>query len=89
MTEAANIERQKRQQAEFVTDDEHRLLEIEDARLAIKFGDKNATPIRKTKRSARSSSRPASTTRSVAIPTRLKRFSGNSMRSTRLQRRGL
>jgi SOS response regulatory protein OraA/RecX len=40
MTEAANIERQKRQQAEFVTDDEHRLLEIEDARLAIKFGDK-------------------------------------------------
>jgi hypothetical protein len=40
MTEAANIERQKRRQAEFVTAEEQRLLEIEDMRLVIKFGDK-------------------------------------------------
>jgi hypothetical protein len=40
MTEAANIERQKRRQAEFVTDEEQRLLEIEDMRLVVKFGEK-------------------------------------------------
>jgi hypothetical protein len=40
MTEAANIERQKRRQAEFVTDEQQRLLEIEEMRLVIKFGDK-------------------------------------------------
>jgi hypothetical protein len=32
--------REKRQQAEFVTDEEQRLLEIEDMRLVVKFGDK-------------------------------------------------
>jgi hypothetical protein len=32
MTEAANIERQKRRQAEFVNDEQQRLLEIEDMR---------------------------------------------------------
>jgi hypothetical protein len=37
MTEAAN---QNRRQTEFVTDEEQRLLEIEDARLVVKFGDK-------------------------------------------------
>jgi hypothetical protein len=40
MTEAANIERQKRREAEFVTDEQQRLLEIEDMRLVVKFGDK-------------------------------------------------
>jgi hypothetical protein len=40
MTEAANIERQKRRQAEFVTDEQQRLLEIEDMRLVVKFGEK-------------------------------------------------
>jgi len=40
MTEAANIERQKRRQAEFVNDEQQRLLEIEDLRLVVKFGDK-------------------------------------------------
>jgi hypothetical protein len=40
MTEAANIERQKRRQAEFVNDEEQRLIEIEDLRLVVKFGDK-------------------------------------------------
>jgi hypothetical protein len=40
MTEAANIERQKRRQAEFVNDEQQRLLEIEDMRLVIKFGEK-------------------------------------------------
>ena len=40
MTEAANIERQKRRQAEFVNDEQQRLIEIEDMRLAVKFGDK-------------------------------------------------
>jgi hypothetical protein len=40
MTEAANIERQKRRQAEFVNDEQQRLLEIEDMRLVVKFGDK-------------------------------------------------
>jgi hypothetical protein len=40
MTEAANIERQKRRQAEFVNDGQQRLLEIEDMRLVVKFGDK-------------------------------------------------
>jgi hypothetical protein len=33
-------ERQKRRQAEFVTDEEQRLLEIEDMRLVVKFGEK-------------------------------------------------
>jgi hypothetical protein len=33
-------QREKRQQAEFVTDEEQRLLEIEDMRLVVKFGDK-------------------------------------------------
>jgi hypothetical protein len=32
-------QREKRQQAEFVTDEEQRLLEIEDMRLVVKFGD--------------------------------------------------
>jgi len=40
MTEAANIERQKRRQAEFVDDEQQRLLEIEDMRLVVKFGEK-------------------------------------------------
>jgi hypothetical protein len=37
VTEAAN---QNRRQAEFVTDEEQWLLEIEEARLVVKFGDK-------------------------------------------------
>jgi hypothetical protein len=40
MTDAANIARRKRQRSEFVTDEEQRLLEIEEARLVVKFGDK-------------------------------------------------
>ena len=40
MTEAANIERQKRRQAEFVDDEQQRLLEIEVMRLVVKFGEK-------------------------------------------------
>ena len=40
MTEAANIERQNRRQAEFVNDEQQRLLEIEDMRLVVKFGEK-------------------------------------------------
>ena len=40
MTKARQHERQKRRQAEFVTDEEQRLLEIEDMRLVVKFGDK-------------------------------------------------
>jgi hypothetical protein len=40
MTEAADIERRKRRQAEFVTDEQQRLLEIEEMRLVVKFGDK-------------------------------------------------
>ena len=40
MTEAANIERPKRRQAEFVNDEQQRLLEIEDMRLVVKFGEK-------------------------------------------------
>ena len=40
MIEAANIERQKRRQAEFVNDEQQRLLEIEDMRLVVKFGEK-------------------------------------------------
>jgi hypothetical protein len=32
--------RRQRPQAEFVTDEEQRLLEIEDMRLVVKFGDK-------------------------------------------------
>jgi hypothetical protein len=40
MTEAANIERQKRREAEFVNDEQQRLLEIEDMRLVVKFGEK-------------------------------------------------
>ena len=40
MTEAANIERQSRRQAEFVNDGQQRLLEIEDMRLVVKFGEK-------------------------------------------------
>jgi hypothetical protein len=40
MTEAANIERQKRWQAEFVNDEQQRLLEIEDMQLVVKFGEK-------------------------------------------------
>jgi hypothetical protein len=30
----------KRPQAEFVTDEEQRLLEVEETRLVVKFGDK-------------------------------------------------
>jgi hypothetical protein len=37
VTEAAN---QKSRQAEFVTNEEQRLLEIEDMRLVVKFGEK-------------------------------------------------
>jgi hypothetical protein len=37
MTEAANIERRK---SEFVANEEHRLIEIEETRLAVKFGNK-------------------------------------------------
>src|ERR1700676_447808 len=33
-------QRKQRRQAEFVTDEEQRLLEIEDMRLVVKFGDK-------------------------------------------------
>jgi hypothetical protein len=40
VTEAANIERQRRRQAEFVTDEQQRLLEIEEMRLVVKFGEK-------------------------------------------------
>jgi hypothetical protein len=40
MTEAADIERRKRRQAEFVTNEQQRLLEIEEMRLVVKFGDK-------------------------------------------------
>jgi len=40
MTEAANIERQNRRQAEFVNDEQQRLLEIEETRLVVKFGNK-------------------------------------------------
>ena len=40
MTKARQHERQKRRQAEFVTDEEQRLLEIEDMRLVVKFGEK-------------------------------------------------
>ena len=40
MTEVANIERQKRRQAEFINDEQQRLLEIEDMRLVVKFGEK-------------------------------------------------
>jgi hypothetical protein len=40
MTKAADIERQKRRQAEFVNDEQQRLLEIEDMRLVVKFGEK-------------------------------------------------
>jgi hypothetical protein len=39
MTKARQRER-KRRQAEFVTDEEQRLLEIKDMRLVVKFGDK-------------------------------------------------
>jgi hypothetical protein len=42
-----------KRQAEFVTDEEQRLLEIEDMRLVVKFGDK--------KRYSVKSSSPAST----------------------------
>jgi hypothetical protein len=40
MIKARHRERQKRQRAEFVTDEEQRQLEIEDMRLVVKFGDK-------------------------------------------------
>ena len=40
MIDAANIERQNRRQAEFVNDEQQRLLEIEDMRLVVKFGEK-------------------------------------------------
>ena len=40
MTDAAHIERQNRRQAEFVNDEQQRLLEIEDMRLVVKFGEK-------------------------------------------------
>jgi hypothetical protein len=33
-------QREQRRQAEFVTDEQQRLLEIEDMRLVVKFGDK-------------------------------------------------
>jgi hypothetical protein len=39
-TSARQHERQKRRQAEFVTDEQQRLLEIEDMRLVVKFGEK-------------------------------------------------
>ena len=40
MTGAADIERQNWRQAEFVNDEQQRLLEIEDMRLVVKFGEK-------------------------------------------------
>jgi hypothetical protein len=59
MTEAANIERQKRRQAEFVNDQQRRLFEIEDMRLVVKWN---------AKRSTKNSSRPGSTTKQGATP---------------------
>jgi hypothetical protein len=43
MTEAA---KRQRQQSEFVTDEEHRLIEIEEARLVVKFGAKKRYSVR-------------------------------------------
>jgi hypothetical protein len=40
MTKQSQRERKRRRQAEFVTDEQQRLLEIEDMRLVVKFGDK-------------------------------------------------
>ena len=40
MTKACQREHQKRWQAAFVNDEQQRLLEIEDMRLVVKFGDK-------------------------------------------------
>ena len=40
MTKARQREHTKIQQPEFVTDEEQRLLEIDDMRLVVKFGDK-------------------------------------------------
>jgi hypothetical protein len=40
MTKTRQRERKSRWQAEFVTDEEQRLLEIDDMRLVVKFGDK-------------------------------------------------
>jgi hypothetical protein len=40
MTKARQREYRKRRQAEFVTDEEQRLLKIKDMRLVVKFGGK-------------------------------------------------
>ena len=78
----------RRPQPEFVTDEQQRLLEIEDARLVVKFGESGAIPTGSVKRSARSLSRPGSMTSPGATRTPLKRSSRSSTRSTRSSRRG-
>jgi hypothetical protein len=55
-------QREQRRPAElqgaFVTDEQQRLLEIEDMRPVVKFGEKSAIPIRNANRSTGNSSRP-------------------------------
>jgi hypothetical protein len=107
MTEAANIERQKRRQAEFVNDEQQRLLEIEDMRLVVKFGEKkrysdqecqaiyqelvDAGLDDEARRDPGGARPPRAAEKSTGkfagtAPTPSKRFSRNSMPTTRLRR---
>ena len=89
MTEAANIERQNRRQAEFVNDEQQRLLEIEDMRLVVKFGRRSAIPIKNARRSTRNSSTPGSTTKQKHNPDVIEVvFSRNSTPTTRVRGQG-
>ena len=78
-------QRKQRRSAElqgaFVTDEQQRLLEIEDMRLVVKFGDK--------KRYTRNSSRQGSMTNQGATRTPSKRFSRNSTLPTRRSQQGV
>jgi hypothetical protein len=87
MTEAANIERQKRRQAEFVNDEQQRLLEIEDMRLVVKFGDKKRYSDQQCQ-AIYQELVEAGPTKQGATRTPSKRFSRNSMPTTRLRQQG-
>jgi hypothetical protein len=75
----------KRRRAEFVTDEEQRLLEIEDMRLVVKFGEKRRYS---DSEHEAISSRPGSTTKQCATPTQSKWFTRTSTRPTRLRQQG-
>jgi hypothetical protein len=88
MTEAANIERQKRRQAEFVNDGQQRLLEIEDMRLVVKFGEKKRYSDQECQAIYQELIEAGLNNEAMRDPDAMRRFSGKSTPPTRLRQQG-